>query len=101
MHTTTFSELFHLPGDPTGCIIDTPGIRGFGTVDFERADVGHYFPEIFELSHDCRFNNCTHVHEPGCAVLAAIDEGRVARSRYASYLSILEDADEGKYRKPF
>ena len=101
MHTTTFSELFHLPDDPTGCIIDTPGIRGFGTVDFERADVGHYFPEIFELSHDCRFNNCTHVHEPGCAVLAAIDEGRVARSRYASYLSILEDADEGKYRKPF
>ncbi len=101
MHTTTFSELFHLPGDPTGCIIDTPGIRGFGTVDFERADVGHYFPEIFELSHDCRFNNCTHVHEPGCAVLAAIDEGRVARSRYTSYLSILEDADEGKYRKPF
>ncbi|MDE6161192.1 MAG: ribosome small subunit-dependent GTPase A [Muribaculaceae bacterium] len=101
MHTTTFSELFHLPGDPTGCIIDTPGVRGFGTVDFDRADVSHYFPEMFAASRDCRFGNCTHVHEPGCAVRAAIDEGRIARSRYASYLSILDDSSDDKYRKPF
>ena len=101
MHTTTFSELFHLPGDPDGCIIDTPGVRGFGTVDFERADVGHYFPEMFAISRDCRFGNCTHVHEPGCAVRAALDEGRIAQSRYASYLSILDDSADDKYRKPF
>ncbi|MDE6453333.1 MAG: ribosome small subunit-dependent GTPase A [Muribaculaceae bacterium] len=101
MHTTTFSELFHLPGDDAGCIIDTPGVRGFGTVDFERADVSHYFPEMFALSRDCRFGNCTHVHEPGCAVRAALDEGRVAQSRYASYLSILDDSADDKYRKPF
>lgn len=101
MHTTTFSELFHLPGDPDGCIIDTPGVRGFGTVDFERADVGHYFPEMFAISRDCRFGNCTHVHEPGCAVRAALDEGRIAQSRYASYLSILDDSADYKYRKPF
>lgn len=101
MHTTTFSELFHLPGDPAGCIIDTPGVRGFGTVDFDRADVSHYFPEMFAASRDCRFGNCTHVHEPGCAVRAAIDEGLIARSRYASYLSILDDSSDDKYRKPF
>lgn len=101
MHTTTFSELFHLPGDPAGCIIDTPGVRGFGTVDFSATDAAHCFPEMFAASADCRFGNCTHTHEPGCAVLRAMDEGRIARSRYASYLSILEDAGEGKYRKPF
>lgn len=101
MHTTTFSELFHLPGDTVGGIIDTPGVRGFGTVDFDRADVAHYFPEMFAAAADCRFGNCTHTHEPGCAVLRAIEEGRIAQSRYASYLSILEDDGEGKYRKPF
>lgn len=101
MHTTTFSELFHLPGDPEGCIIDTPGVRGFGTVDFERAEVGHFFPEIFKESADCRFGDCTHIHEPGCAVLHAIEEGRIAQSRYASYLSILDDSADDKYRKPF
>jgi len=101
MHTTTFSELFNLPDDPDGYIIDTPGVRGFGTVDFNRADVSHYFPEMFALGRDCRFGNCTHIHEPGCAVLAALAEGHIAQSRYASYLSILDDADEGKYRKPF
>ncbi len=99
MHTTTFSELFHLPGG--GSIIDTPGVRGFGTVDFDRNEVAHFFPEIFEIGHDCRFGNCTHTHEPGCAVLAALDEARIAQSRYNSYLSILEDADEGKYRKGY
>lgn len=101
MHTTTFSELFHLPGDPEGCIIDTPGVRGFGTVDFDKADVSHYFPEMFAIGRDCRFGNCTHVHEPGCAVRAAIEEGRIAQSRYASYLSILDDSADDKYRKPF
>ncbi|MCD8386336.1 MAG: ribosome small subunit-dependent GTPase A [Bacteroidales bacterium] len=97
MHTTTFSELFHLPEG--GSIIDTPGIRGFGTIDFDRAEVGHYFPEIFKESENCRFNNCTHTHEPGCAVRRAVEDARIAQSRYASYLSILEDSTEDKYRK--
>lgn len=99
MHTTTFSELFHLPDG--GSIIDTPGVRGFGTVDFDRNEVAHFFPEIFEIGQDCRFGNCTHTHEPGCAVLQALEEQRIAQSRYNSYLSILEDADEGKYRKGY
>lgn len=102
MHTTTFSEMFDLPGG--GAIIDTPGIRGFGTVEFGREEVGHYFPEIFRLSTDCRFGNCTHTHEPGCAVLDALAEHRIAESRYNSYLSILEETGDGasdKYRKPY
>lgn len=97
MHTTTFSEMFHLPDG--GSIIDTPGVRGFGTVDFERNEVAHYFPEIFEKSSECRFNNCTHTCEPGCAVIRAVEDAEIAASRYASYLSILDDADEGKYRQ--
>ena len=99
MHTTPFSELFKLPGG--GSIIDTPGVRGFGTVDFDRNEVAHFFPEIFETGKECRFGNCTHTHEPGCAVLQALEEQRIAQSRYNSYLSILEDADEGKYRKGY
>ena len=99
MHTTTFSEMFHLPDG--GSIIDTPGVRGFGTVDFERNEVAHYFPEIFEKSSDCRFNNCTHTCEPGCAVIRAVEDSEIAASRYASYLSILEDADESKYREGY
>ena len=99
MHTTTFSELFQLPGG--GCIIDTPGVKGFGTIDFDKYEVGHYFPEIFRESAGCRFGNCTHTHEPGCAVRQALEEGRIAQSRYASYLSILEDGEEDKYRKPY
>lgn len=99
MHTTTFSELFNLPSG--GQIIDTPGIRGFGTIDFDKYQVAHYFPELFAISSDCRFDNCTHTHEPGCAVLNALAECRIAQSRYASYLSILDDATEGKYRKPY
>ena len=98
MHTTTFSELFHLPGDDGGCIIDTPGVRGFGTVDFDKHEVAHYLPELFEISRNCRFGNCTHTHEPGCAVRRALEENLIAPSRYASYLSILEDEDEDKYR---
>ena len=99
MHTTTFSEMFHLPDG--GSIIDTPGVRGFGTVDFERNEVAHYFPEIFEKSSECRFNNCTHTCEPGCAVCRAVEDSEIAASRYASYLSILEDAAEGKYREGY
>ena len=99
MHTTTFSELLDLPGG--GAIIDTPGVKAFGTIDFERAEVAHYFPEIFRLSDDCRFNNCTHTHEPGCAVLEAVGQGKIAPSRFTSYLSILEEDPNNKYRKPF
>ena len=98
MHTTTFSEMFHLPGG--GEIIDTPGIRGSGTIDFDPAQVAHYFPDLFAASAGCRFSNCTHTHEPGCAVLAALDEHRIAASRYQSYLSILDEAASAeKYRK--
>ena len=99
MHTTTFSELLDLPGG--GAIIDTPGVKAFGTIDFERAEVAHYFPEIFKISADCRFNNCTHTHEPGCAVLTAVEQGEIAPSRYQSYLSILDEDPNNKYRKPF
>ena len=101
MHTTTFSEMFDLPitsGADPGRIIDTPGIKGFGTFDMDREEVGHYFREIFQISKDCRFGNCTHTHEPGCAVLEAIEQQRIAQSRYNSYLSMLEDKDEDKYR---
>ncbi len=99
MHTTTFSEMFDLPGG--GCIIDTPGVRGFGTVEFEREEVGHFFPEIFRESAHCRFGNCTHTHEPGCAVLQALEENRISQSRYNSYLSILEETTrDSKYRAP-
>ena len=103
-HTTTFSEMYTLPRSvtaPEGYIIDTPGIRGFGTFDFEREEVSHYFREIFQIGHDCRFSNCTHTHEPGCAVLKALDNHEIAESRYRSYLSMLEDEDEGKYREKF
>ncbi len=99
MHTTTFSELLDLPDG--GAIIDTPGVKAFGTIDFERAEVAHYFPEIFNISSGCRFNNCTHTHEPGCAVLDAVEQGEIARSRFVSYLSILDEDPNNKYRKPF
>ena len=96
MHTTTFSEMYFLPDG--GAVIDTPGIKGFGTIDFEREEVSHYFREIFCVSRDCRFGNCTHTNEPGCAVQDKIITGDIAISRYESYLSILNDATEGKYR---
>ena len=102
MHTTTFSEMYCLSdegGQPTqGWLIDTPGIKGFGTIDFEREEVSHYFPEIFEASRECRFGNCTHTNEPGCAVQEKLITGDIAISRYESYLSILNDSTEGKYR---
>lgn len=102
-HTTTFSEMIPLPEG--GYIIDIPGVKGFGVIDFEQAQVSHYFPEIFRAGADCRYSDCTHTHEPGCAVLDALDRHLISQSRYASYLSILEEAatEAGgdKYRKPF
>lgn len=102
-HTTTFSEMIPLPGG--GALIDIPGVRGFGTIDFQPDEVDHYFPEIFRFSHDCRYGDCKHTGEPGCAVIPAVEDHYIAESRYASYLSILEEASEeegaDKYRKPF
>lgn len=96
MHTTTFSEMFQLPEG--GWIIDTPGIKGFGTFDMEHEEIGHYFPEIFRHSADCRYGNCTHTCEPDCAVKRAVETGDIHISRYTSYLSMLDDEEEGKYR---
>ena len=101
MHTTTFSEMYPLPGQEGGYIIDTPGVKGFGTIDYDPHEVGHFFPEIFRESASCRYGDCTHTHEPGCAVRRAVDDHRISASRYASYLSILEDSSPEKYRKPF
>lgn len=99
MHTTTFSEMFPLPDG--GYIIDTPGVKGFGTIDYDKYEVAHFFPDIFRAAEECRYGNCTHTREPGCAVLQAVEDGRIAQSRYASYLSILDDIDHEKYRKGF
>lgn len=101
MHTTTFSEMLDIPGDNAGHIIDTPGVKGFGTIDFEKSEVAHFFPEIFKVSKECKYNNCTHTHEPGCAVRDAVEQNHISQSRYNSYLSIMEDTDPDKYRKPF
>lgn len=119
-HTTTFSEMYFLSplsvskadilspegarkdssgsGYPLSAVIDTPGIRGFGTFDFEKEEVGHYFREIFAKSADCRFGNCLHQGEPGCAVLPAVESGEIAYSRFESYQSLLGDCEENKYR---
>jgi ribosome biogenesis GTPase len=97
-HTTTFSEMITL-GD--GYLIDTPGIKGFGTFDIEPEELTSYFREIFRFSQDCRFSNCTHTHEPGCAVLKALEDHYIAQSRYQSYLSMLSDKDESKYREAY
>lgn len=99
MHTTTFSELFELPEG--GALIDIPGIKGFGTFNMEPEEVAHYFRDIFAISADCRFNNCTHTHEPGCAVRKAVEDHYIAESRYQSYLSMLDDQEEGKYREAY
>ena len=99
MHTTTFSEMFPLPEG--GWIIDTPGIKGFGTIDFDKHEIAHFFPEIFKISAECKYGDCTHTHEPGCAVLKALDDHYISQSRYASYLSILDDTNPDKNRKPF
>ena len=99
MHTTTLSEMLELPEG--GYIIDTPGIKGFGTFNMEPEELTSYFPEIFHFSKGCKFSNCTHTHEPGCAVLKAIDDHYIAQSRYQSYLNMLEDKDENKYREAY
>jgi ribosome biogenesis GTPase len=99
MHTTTFSEMLEFPGG--GYVIDTPGIKGFGTFDIEKEELTSYFKEIFEFSKDCKFSNCTHTHEPGCAVIRAVEDHYISASRYQSYLSMLEDKDENKYREAF
>ena len=96
MHTTTFSEMY--PLNNTSWIIDTPGIKGFGMLDMERQEMGHYFREIFAISRECRYSDCVHMNEPGCAVNQAVVEGRIAFSRYESYLSMLDDIAENKYR---
>ena len=103
MHTTTFSEMYPLndatqPLNNASWIIDTPGIKGFGMLDIQKEEVSHYFREIFEISRECRYSNCIHMNEPGCAVNQAVIDGRIALSRYESYLSILDDTTEGKYR---
>ena len=119
MHTTTFSEMIPLTSQPStlnsplgdvrrrfareesSYLIDTPGIKGFGTFDMEPEELTSYFREIFHFARDCRFSNCTHTHEPGCAVLQALDQHLIAQSRYQSYLSMLQDKDEGKYREAY
>ncbi len=97
MHTTTFSEMFQLPCG--GWLIDTPGVKGFGTFDMRHDEISHYFPEIFSCSKECRYDDCTHTTEPGCAVKDAVSTGRISSLRYASYLSMMEDESENKYRK--
>lgn len=93
-HTTTFAEMFVIETEPESYIIDTPGIKGFGVVDFAESEVGDYFREFFELKHLCKFNNCLHVNEPKCAVKEAIENGDIAPSRYRSYLQILAGEEE-------
>lgn len=97
-HTTTFSEMIPMG---SGWLIDTPGIKGFGTFDMEPEELTGYFRDIFQFSKECRFSNCTHTHEPGCAVLQAIENHYIAQSRYQSYLSMLNDKDESKYREAY
>ena len=99
MHTTTFSELYELPQG--GSLIDIPGVKGFGTFDFEKHEVSHYFREIFRTGLECRYSDCTHLEEPGCAVRKAVEEGSIALSRYQSYLNMLDDKDEAKYRESY
>jgi ribosome biogenesis GTPase len=91
MHTTTFAEMFELPQG--GFIIDTPGIRELGVIDIEKQELSHFFPEMRERMNQCRFNNCRHINEPGCAVLAALEYGEIEQSRYESYLSIYNGND--------
>jgi ribosome biogenesis GTPase / thiamine phosphate phosphatase len=95
LHTTTFAEMFDLPGG--GKIIDTPGLREFALMDIEKNELSHYFPEMKSLITKCRFNNCMHIDEPGCAVKQAIEEGKISADRYISYLNILGTIDTKKW----
>lgn len=97
VHTTTFSALYKL--NFGGYIIDTPGIKGFGMLEMEAWEISHYFPEIFKISKNCQYSNCSHTHEPGCAVKAAVEEEKIALSRFISYLGLLES--DNKYRPAF
>lgn len=110
VHTTTYSSMIPLGkpaitpdsiSDSDGYLIDTPGVKGFGTIEMDLTNASHFFPEIFRESAHCRFSNCTHIHEPDCAVLAAVDREDIAPSRYNSYLSILDDEEEEKYRPEY
>ena len=96
MHTTTFAEMFELSFG--GYYIDTPGIKGFGLFEFKKEELHHYFPEIFAKSKECKYYNCTHTHEPGCAVKLAIDEELLSKERYYNYLSIYSGDDDEKHR---
>ncbi|MBE9469508.1 MAG: ribosome small subunit-dependent GTPase A [Bacteroidetes bacterium] len=96
-HTTTASEMYEINNG--GYIIDTPGIKGFGIIDMDKEEIYHFFPEIFKLSKDCQYYNCTHVHEPNCAVKKAVENGEISQSRYKSYLSLMIDDDDNKYRQ--
>lgn len=95
LHTTTFAEMYDLPGG--GKIIDTPGLREFALMDFEKEELSHYFPEMKELINECRFNNCIHIEEPGCAVKKAVEEGKISAERYISYLAILDSLENKKW----
>jgi len=96
-HTTTFAEMFPLPTG--GYIIDTPGIRAFGLIDFDKAELSHYFPEMFDLLSNCKFNNCQHINEPHCAVKAALENGEIDAGRYYNYLQMHSDDEDETFRK--
>lgn len=95
-HTTTFSEMFKISDDRY--LVDTPGIKGFGLLNVKKEEVAMYMPDLFHYSHGCGFNNCTHTHEPRCAVKEAVENGELSEFRYESYLKIAADLDEGRYR---
>ncbi len=97
MHTTTYSEMCMFD-DNNSYIIDTPGIKGFGTFDMEKEEISHFFPEIFKISKKCKYANCSHIHEPGCAVLDAVEKHHISTSRYKSYIGMMEDDTDNKYR---
>lgn len=100
VHTTTYSCMYPIAGTEDGFLIDTPGIKGFGSFDFDKGDIDGYFPDIFAYAGECHYSNCTHTHEPKCAVIRAVRDGKIAESRYKSYLSMLFEDDEEKYRSP-
>lgn len=98
-HTTTFSEIFKITDDCL--VIDTPGIKSFGLIDIKKNEIGVYFKDVFHASDDCRFYNCTHIHEPGCAVRKAVEDGKIAASRYKSYVNIFLSDEDEKHRAKF
>lgn len=96
-HTTTFAEMFDMSSETK--IIDTPGIKGFGLVDFKKEELALYFPEMIKLLNDCKFHNCKHINEPGCMVLEQLNNGKLSESRYQSYISMYEQDPENNYRQ--